>query len=406
MTIAERYKLPNGLWVGKIKDKEGNYREHYRWRVRLGGRQVMQSTGTAILEEAVKRAKLKYRQAQEERWDDVARGTSLKRTCPTVGDVLDVHAAPPKMAGVATVRTRNNTLLRVLRVVHGLPETPGGIASARSMPATEINATLAEKYQEIRQGGTRNLSDPLPGNNGINSMLGHCRDIFGRRVWQEKYRDLNLPDCIHGFRAVSRLPQLKKRYNPLPQGTLEAIARAAEVLEVESPEVWQVYLATRLLGTRNIELLNARGTWLIERDGELWLDIRNRDGFALKGKAAGRPRKIPLCKRLADLWAPLIGQQNHLIADGETATRRHNLCYREINDFLRPYIPAAERQKCAYELRKEVGAVIYSSTTGGVEAAAKYLGHTKTSTTEDYYADYLNDLPTLTEEVMLARKIN
>jgi len=72
------------------------------------------------------------------------------------------------------------------------------------------------------------------------------------------------------------------------------------------------------------------------------------------------------------------------LVQARTLTERRIICQRASNRFVSQFLP--DRPKCAYELRKWAGSLVWS--TQGAEAAQHFLGHRSMSTTERYYARF------------------
>lgn len=390
-------KLPRGLWVGKIKRRDGTYHPEYRYRIRLKylGGQVLRNTHTTVRAEAVKTALLALKAAQstfargqQDRFRALMDETSDRQVWPSVGTVLDTYLDGSVMTASHDVMRRNaSALLLVIRTVHECSNE-----EARAMPATVVNADLAREFQRVRQGGTRDIASRAEGNTSINSTLTHARGVFSRAAMSEKYGKLRLPDTIAGFREVMRLKTPATQFTPIPDGEYRKMDKASRELRLKDPEMWLVNQLLRRLGLRSKELQWARGTWLEQSGGQLYLLVQDRpdEGFTQKGVL---PRRLPVAADLAAVLLPRMGDGFLILPDGGLKARE-NLVRARHNAWLKRFITVPSKtSKANHLLRKHIGSVIY--TTHGVEAAAKYLGHTSTTTTEKWYVAYTGKLPVI-----------
>lgn len=421
-------KLPRGLWVGKRKKSDGSYYEEYYYRIRLKrlGKPVVRNTHCTDRTKAETLAKLAFRTALQThaegraaQFRELLDETSSRRVYPTVRAILEAYNGPPKLVSDVTAQRNTNSLLLVLRTGLGLdPATPAESRAGRAeqrhaarekaldQPSTAVTEQLAQEFQRLRQGGSLNLADPAPKNRAINSTLAQAADVFAPKVVSIKYRDLRLPPCIEGFRSVPTLKPMDTSFVPIPEDQYKAMDEASVALRKTDPDLWLVNQLLRRLGLRSEELVAARGTWLEQREGKLFLTVRHRpeEGFLVKVRSNVRQRRLPVAPDLAAVLLPKLGTGEHLIA-GEHKTARENLVRRRHNAWLKGFIPADSKTgQGNHRLRKHIGAWIY--TKHNVEAAAKYLGHRSTKTTEAYYSDYVDDLPTVTAfDIAAAREI-
>lgn len=235
------------------------------------------------------------------------------------------------------------------------------------------------------------------GNATINSMLNQAQAVFSGRAQNFRLAGLDVAGVASGFGAVGKIAAAPVGFVPIEKDVYDRMHAAACGLRVSDPQLWLVNQMLRRLGLRSGELMAARDSWLWEdvegwrRAGRGWVLVvkdRPEEGFYLKsGKA--KERFLPLDD---DLAAVLVGRQGNLlgcITPGEA----YALVARRHNQWLRQFIP--DRQKGNHELRKHIGAIIYSSL--GKEAAADYLGHATSVTTERFYAAWMGRRPTITE---------
>jgi len=94
------------------------------------------------------------------------------------------------------------------------------------------------------------------------------------------YEDLNLPD-LDGFRKES--VELPKRSKPraLDIGVIAAINAAAPKLAEMDPAVYVAFIMFSRLGLRNVEIRNARWSWI--HNGRIGIIQRPEEDFYPKG---------------------------------------------------------------------------------------------------------------------------
>lgn len=235
-----------------------------------------------------------------------------------------------------------------------------------------------------------------PGNATINSMLNHAQCVLGQRAQTFRLAGLDLPPNVAEFCAIGKIAEEPAHFVPIPADAYAAMHAASAQLAIDDPEAYRVNQLIRKLGLRACEVIASRASWLevdehgfrhAEPGGRL-IVVKDRpaEQFWVKSGAA-KARFLPVDAALVQLLADRPGL---LIADtphaAEQAVRRHNA-------WLRAFIP--DRQKAGHELRKHVGALIYSRH--GATAAAEYLGHASPDVTVRHYAAYINQLPVIAE---------
>lgn len=235
-----------------------------------------------------------------------------------------------------------------------------------------------------------------PGNTTINSMMNHAHCVLGQRAQTFRLAGLELPPNVAEFCSIGKIAEEPAHFVPIPAEAYGAMHAASAQLALDDPEAYRVNQLIRKLGLRACEVMAARASWLetdehgfrhAQAGGRLMV-VKDRpgEGFWVKSGAA-KARFLPVDAALVALFD---GRGERLVADtphaAEQAIRRHNA-------WLRRFIP--ERQKAGHELRKHVGALIYSRH--GATAAAEYLGHASPEITMRHYAAYLNQLPIIAE---------
>lgn len=393
-------KLIHGTAVRFYKRTE---KANYTMDFEVMGERVQESTGWPTLADAERVALKRVREVKERKQGLDAAGLGhqkVKGKCATVQEVLAAMDEGTKVWGAGTLRTYKSGLLRLARV-----------ADAKDPEGARIDTVLSESnverfYAEGQGLAAVNWADALEANCGLNTTIRNTKAIFTPRVLKLKFSDLKLPN-LAAFRETPLLRQENEGFVPWPEGVYERMDEEAKAMRETEPEKWLVNAMLRRLGLRDEELLSARREWIelkVSYGAEdmgpplmrAWLVVGHSTGFEVLKH--GKARKLELDPELMSILLPRTG---YLIADGWVENDRYNLIYREHNAFMRRFIP--DRTKGNHELRMWAGSIIYMKH--GLEAAANFLGHKSTVTTERYYAAFLSTAPILTGEAVAAAAV-
>jgi integrase len=144
----------------------------------------------------------------------------------------------------------------------------------------------------------------------------------------------------------------------------------------------------RWCGLRNIEVAALRWEWLVEGSrGRLWRiePRRLEDGTWWKPK--GRAGDVPMRAELLEQLAAATDNRTGFVIPRANPTEAETVTERTINRFVRRFIP--DRNKGAYELRKQFGAMV--ALRDGLEVASRMLRHGSIQTTWKHYHALLNE---------------
>jgi integrase len=351
------------------REEQGNF----YCRREVAGKDITKSLDTPIRTIAIQNAKAWLDEivtaATTQKWDrlDTVRSRSA---LPTIGTILERYEERAAAAGHIDPKSvsGNASALRTMLTL----ATGSDPANQR---ADILNEATVRKFVERARAAGRSES-------GTSSTLTQARSVFARHLLYI-YDGIRLPD-LAGFRTTIKFERANDvGFRPFPPEVEQAMETAAVALKQADPAVWLIYMLMSRLGLRNIECERITSSALrFDHDSETWhLHIpRTKDGL---------PRMLALpddltaetITRIAgsptDPAAPIIPAANK--------TERRNLCQRDINRFVRRFLP--DRDKGAYELRKWAGSLVWS--TQGDTAAQSFLGHTDIQTTQRYYARFL-----------------
>lgn len=350
------------------REQQGNFYT----RRQLGGKDRWKSLDTPIQKIAIANARAWLdaiqQSAADQKWErlDPVRSRS---PWASIGDIVtryEERAAGAAQIAGHTVTANANCLLQLLRVATGSTDP----ASLRADVLTE---STARKFLENARASDRSES-------GIRSAMVQARSVFAPSLLYI-YEGLRIPE-MKGFRVAIRFDTGEDTgFEPIPAASIEAMETAALALRQADPATWLIYMLMSRLGMRNVEIERATLSQLRPDDAGVWhLDIpKTKGGLA---RFLQLPGDLPASEIRA--IAQTDPEGTHLIP-AKTITDRRVLCQRTINRFVERFIP--NRPKCAYELRKWAGSMVWS--TQGSEAAQHFLGHRSLATTERYYRAYL-----------------
>jgi integrase len=200
------------------------------------------------------------------------------------------------------------------------------------------------------------------------------------------YHDLILPDLTN-FR--SEKVEMPKRTKPraLDIGVIAAINAAAQKLAKTDPAVYVAFLMFSRLGLRNIEIRNARWSWI--QNGRIGIIDRPAENFYPKGSEGWVPIAPDVLQELMKF--------RHLSADdyivpGRTMTERKEAVDRRHSAWVSQWIK--DRTKTSYELRRYAGSLVYQQTRD-ILKVRDFLRHSSVETTQRWYAYLLEDVPAI-----------
>jgi hypothetical protein len=350
----------------------------YYYRVMVHGRRFNRSTGHVDKARAVAQAKIL---ALELRAGGDARGLMKRPGYATCGQMADVWL---RESGAATAGDNVAVLRR------WIASWTGG--DWRAVSTQDLTVARLETWLRNYSGSTV----------GRRTTLATLRALWQPKALRWYAREgLTLPDFA-GLRGVT-VPDSGQRgkrfegFRLIDADSLMRMDAAAEVLRrsgsLEDRRLWAVYALMRWCGLRNSEVAAVRWGWFVRGRRGPVLELVARvlaDGSRWEPK--GRSGTVPIRRRLLALLrrglverAAGTGRRRPGLGDfvipRAHGTDAAQLVERRINEFVRPFLP--DRQKGAYELRKQFGAEI--AVRDGLEVASRLLRHGAITTTWAHY---------------------
>jgi hypothetical protein len=293
----------------------------------------------------------------------------------TLEDLAATYLALPKRASEESAQNHISRLRGICRSALGL--------ELNKVPVSKLGLELWEAFQAKRQGGKLDLSTRRPENVAINAAIKSARKMFTKALLPRyKAAGYILPDDIN---AVTLLPEMDL---PKPPAEDAKMIEAWMGLKDTNKPLWRAVGLARFAGLRRKEIQNSEKTWVIERKGGVYVELRDRaeDTGLVHTKTGKSYFALIISPELAaDLLEAGDGYLVEIQGDRHTWFRSVPL------DWLKPFTGKA--RKPLHRLRglyaDEVAAITEEAVRAraeGVKAAAVNLGHGKnTRTTEKHY---------------------
>jgi integrase len=330
--------------------------EVWYWQCQFRGRRYNQSLGTNVKKQAVELAREKESALFEGRLEAFRRGmVKQEDRGATFAQVLELY---PEYCGVVQLarRTLQSNVLSLGWLLGRV-----GIVTSAHIGAVSQEALVAAAE------GIKGVS--------FMSRLRQARSVFSRDALQF-YAAKGLRVEANPFPLISRRIEgrgaMPKKRIPPEQVRAPILAGLAGH---ENAEIRMAYYLCYGLALRRSEAVAAGPGWLIEVEGQVYLDVRKREGFTPKGVDG----TVPVPGQIVDL---LRGVPGDTFLEGRRKARL---------DVIDRALPAAMRElgwegpKFAHELRAWRGSDYY--TQYGAEHAQDMLRHASITTTYKHYAD-------------------
>jgi hypothetical protein len=299
-------------------------------------RTVHRSLRTNIVAAAKARAKLIVEPILNGQWE-TAEKLKSRSGYATIGDIIERYLSQAQHRP-STIRNNSGALRLLVRTVRR------GDPDAHS--SSVLTGDLIRQFERIKISGAKTESARRRTRASIRSYVVQARSLVAPRKMRF-YEDINLPD-LDTFR--NERVEMPKRSKPraLDTGVIAAINAAAPKLASTDPAVYVAFLMFSRLGLRNVEIRNARWSWI--ENGRIGIIERPEENFYPKGSEGWIPIAPDVLKELMRFRNLSI---NDYIIPGVTATDRKEAVDRRHSAWVGQWIK--DRSKTSYELRRYAG---------------------------------------------------
>ncbi len=323
---------------------------------------------------AEKRAALRVRSAREGDVELIMAGRARSEV-PTVGKVIEWFR---EFAGVRDLAKRTvGSYVSSTRCV--LKECK--FAAWRDARVSVLTPKLATDYVR-RCLAAAGEPEGVARQAVVNSAQSRLADVAGlfSKMACRYYEQMGYKCPAVDFGPSPFFPVRAKVY-VLPPSDLVNKTMGALASDRES-RFWGAFCLCFWLACRGSEAVHARADWLVGEGDGVFLEIKRREGFRMKG----RPHRKRVPAGLAVELKRLAEANDGYILPGSYPRHRVDLVQRELSEFMRRLgWEAAKWRAPVHELRKLMGNHIYHAVSAS--AAKAFLGHGSIATTETSYAE-------------------
>jgi integrase len=294
----------------------------------------------------------------------------------TIGDIINLYLSHAQDRP-STIRNNSSALRLLVRTARG------GDPDAHS--AAVLTGDLIRQFERIRIAEAKTEPARRRARASIRSYVVQARSVVAPRKMRF-YEEINLPN-LDAFR--NERVEMPKRSKPraLDTGVIAAINAAAPKLASTDPAVYVAFLMFSRLGMRNIEIRNARWSWI--ENGRIGIIERREENFYPKGSEGWVPIAPDVLTELMKFRAL---STNDYVVPGVTATDRKEAVDRRHSTWVGQWIK--DRSKTSYELRRYAGSLVYNATRD-ILKVRDFLRHASVETTQQWYAYLLEDVPSI-----------
>jgi integrase len=336
---------------------------------------VHRSLRTNVIAAAKSRAKLIIEPILNGQWE-VAEKLKSKSGYATIADIIERYQSCAE-GRPSTIRNNISALRMLVRTVH--------CGDADSKSSAVLTGELIRQFEHIRMDDAKTEPARRRTRASIRSYVIQGRSLVAPRKMRF-YENINIPD-LTSFR--NEKVQMPKRSKPraLDLNVIAAINAAAPKLASTDPAVYVAFLMFSRLGLRNVEIRNARWSWI--ENGRIGIVERPEENFYPKGSEGWVPIAPDVLKELMKFR---YLSTNDYVVPGVTATDRKDAVDRRHSAWVGQWIK--DRSKTSYELRRYAGSLIYNATRD-ILKVRDFLRHASVETTQQRYAYLLEDVPSI-----------
>jgi hypothetical protein len=309
-------------------------------------------------------------------WETAERLKS-RSSYAVIGKILERYQLNAKDRP-GTVRNNISALRLIIRTVY-----PGSDPDTQN--SSILTGELIRQFERVRMASVKTEPERRRTRASIRSYVVQARSIVALGKMRF-YHDLVLPDLTDFRNEKVEMPK-RTRPRALDIGVIAAINAAAPQLAKSDPAVYVAFLMFSRLGLCNIEIRNARWSWI--ENARIGIIDRPVENFYPKGSEGWVPIAPDVLRELMRF--------RHLTTDdyivpGRTATERKDAVDRRHSAWVGQWIK--DRTKTSYELRRYAGSLVYQQTRD-ILKVRDFLRHASVETTQRWYAYLLEDVPAI-----------
>lgn len=248
---------------------------------------------------------------------------------------------------------------------------------------SELTCSLWPAFVAVKHNGKADFATRRPENEAINAAMRTAAALFTERLLPI-YKEAGF-QLAASVGTVQWLPIMA--HSPKPADD-EALIEAWEDMEEDDLRrpLWLAIGLARFAGLRRSEIEHARRSWLVERKGRPYIELRDRpeENYLTK---TGKPYR-------ALILSDALAEKLKAVPDGEFLVplpthSRHNWFVAEPQAWVAQFTSAPHplhRLRGLYaDQIKELTEDAVAAHLAGVKAASNALGHTNTKTTVNHY---------------------
>jgi hypothetical protein len=302
--------------------------------------------------------------------------TEKKRTKETLEDLATVYLDLPKRCSDKVAELNVGRLRAVVRKAWG-----------KELAAVKIHQAgpkLWRDYMAKRQAlesGKLDLATRRPENAAINAAVRMACSLFIERL-----RPAYAERGIHVAADATVVQWLPEMHAPPAAADGAGLLEAWAKLKESNRPLWLAIGLARFAGLRRSEIEHCQGCWIIEEDGTVFVELRDRPGLYLT-KTGRIYRAAVIHAGLAEALRT-VAPGDFVVEPG--AIDRHKWFESAPAEWSRSF--TGDARKPLHRLRglyaddiRKISEDAMTARLAAIRAASKALGHTSTATTVDHY---------------------
>jgi integrase len=208
----------------------------------------------------------------------------------------------------------------------------------------------------------------------VNEILKHLQSIFTLGLSKGWYTGSN------PVKGVQRYKVTKKKRNRSDFLSKEEVDRLLEAANAYSQQMHWLFLLCIFAGLRKNEVVNTRWEWLDFRAKKIKLS--EHDGFQLKD---AEERIIPMSKHIKDAMQPHAKSEGFVFESGRKSEGKWRYRWDPDRSFA-TIVASANVPRATFQLLRITFGSLLVQQNVSIYKVAEWMGHSKVTTTQKYYA--------------------